>query len=141
MATISIPDQTIPSVTPEAYQFFLEHAGYATPPGREACAFELAYAEQYAKQCGWAYQWEDDPEPDLSWAIAEENGYEIETVEMVTLYDQGGKWLDSLCGITDATREYRRVVEAELAANAMGDALEYHTRQQVFEFTLSAEVQ
>lgn len=32
-----------------AFRFFLEHAGYATPPGRAACALRLARAELWRK--------------------------------------------------------------------------------------------
>jgi hypothetical protein len=34
------------------WRFFLENAGYATPPSRAVCALELARAEQWAEQEG-----------------------------------------------------------------------------------------
>ena len=39
----------VPAKLREAFQFFMDHAGYATPPGREACALSLARAESWAK--------------------------------------------------------------------------------------------
>jgi hypothetical protein len=50
--------------TLEAFRFFLEHAGYCDPPGRAACAMNLARAETRAKELGLTVTWEDD---DLPW--------------------------------------------------------------------------
>jgi hypothetical protein len=45
----------------QRFRFFLEHAGYATPPGRAACALALARAEHVAKDIADAtFEWEDD---------------------------------------------------------------------------------
>jgi len=51
----------------ERFRFFLEHAGYCTPPGRAACALKLARAEE-GLECALAYEeasveWVDDVEP------------------------------------------------------------------------------
>jgi hypothetical protein len=48
------------------WRFFLENAGYATPPGRAVCALELARAEQWAEQEGIEFRLEDDPDADDS---------------------------------------------------------------------------
>ena len=46
------------------FRFFLEHAGYCTPPGRAVCAMALARAEERAETEGLSVTWEDD---DLPW--------------------------------------------------------------------------
>lgn len=55
------------TTTREAFRFMLEHAGYATPPGRAVCALDLARAEQLlnrAVELGVAsIEWVDDDEP------------------------------------------------------------------------------
>ena len=51
----------------QRFRFFLEHAGYCTPPGRAACALALARAEQWADEMEDSDQlyihWEWDDEP------------------------------------------------------------------------------
>lgn len=44
-------------------EFFAEHAGYCTPPGRMVCARQLADAERAAKAEGMYAEWVDDDEP------------------------------------------------------------------------------
>ena len=110
------------TLTP-AEQHFYEHAGYSYDPetveqGRARGARALAQAEAWAKAEGLAYGWEDD------WGInhvAEFDCYDTdpETCEYVELRDPDGNVLNSLSCIDDATPEYRRVVEAELALDVM----------------------
>lgn len=107
--------------TMSAMKFFRQHGGSVV--GRNAeVALVLARAEQYAKQHGWRVIWSDDPDPDLSWA-SEAERENIREVMIATLVDdqeppRGPNVLASLGGIVDPDRDYMRVVEAELAAEA-----------------------
>ena len=51
----------IPKHLKSSYDFFMKHAGYATPPGRESCALAMARAEYEAKARGWEVFWDFDP--------------------------------------------------------------------------------
>jgi hypothetical protein len=101
--------------------FFYDNAGYsysqdeAPEAGRIRCAKSLAKAEQYAQNLGWEYEWQNDNDADLSW-LAE--GETVETCEGCILRGEADV-LESLWGITDASDNYRRVVEAELALEAL----------------------
>ena len=108
----------------QAYLFFLRHAGYSYDPktqtkqqGRSECARKLAKAERDARALGYTFEWRDD------WGVgnhfkeygeAYANG-EPSTCESCLMLDSNGEVVQSLGCIDDATREYRRVVEAELA--------------------------
>jgi hypothetical protein len=108
----------------KAEQFFLEHAGWATPPGREDCAILLAAAEARASAGGVSFHWEiDEDSSSADWKSAEE------------LREDGGPYAVWGCVARDASGgcfaslwsidfgpggdpwgdPYRRVVEAELA--------------------------
>lgn len=102
-------------------QFFYEHGGYAVAPteteqqARERCARELAAAEAYARERNWVYEWEPDGMP------CDHSPECEETPECCLLWNEARTdLLASLCGICGATDNYRRVVEAELAQEAMG---------------------
>ncbi len=97
-------------------QFFREHAGYSTPPGRLVCAKNLADAEEYANTNDWVYEWHDDPEP---WD-SDIPDYTPSEVLGCILRDADRNILAALFGIADPDQEYRRVVEAELAYEAIG---------------------
>ena len=106
-------------------EFFAENAGYATPPGRMACAKSLALAEIAAERRCWAYEWEEDWDADTSWLEDERESYkERSRFYSCILRDVCGEVLASLGGIhflgePDFRRDsYVRVVEAELAAEA-----------------------
>jgi hypothetical protein len=109
-------------MTPRQQQirFFAENAGYATPPGRMACAKALADAENFASAHDWEVSWEWDEGGDLGdhdyWCGREDCSHEI---ECAILRDPHGNVLASLGSIIDADRAYRRVVAAELASEAM----------------------
>ena len=117
-----------------AWRFFLNNAGYATPPGRVACAASLARAEAEARERGWYVFWEgesDIPYEDALgdhayWCDREAKGERHQhTVEMATLVGPDSmsslsNVLASLGAIIDADAAYRRVVAAELAAEALG---------------------
>jgi hypothetical protein len=107
-----------------AVRFFAEHAGYSSPPGRMACAAALALAEWDARQAGVWFAWEDDPEGMPDGGLCSCGcGNEIHRCEGCVCYspdDDGSHYfiLTSLWGIWDASPEYRRVVQAELAQEA-----------------------
>jgi len=108
--------------------FFYDHAGYSYDHKKESpeqghirCALALAKAEQIARQLGWSVGWSDD------WACGShtkefgEDAYPTEptTCEAAILVDRNDEVLASLGCIDDASAEYRRVVEAELADEAL----------------------
>jgi len=93
------------------YDFFKEHAGYVV--GRRAAgALDLARAEDYASAHGWYTTWEPDADGDPS-------SPDVREIEVAVLHDEDGEVLAALGGIEDADHNYRRVVEAELAQEAM----------------------
>jgi hypothetical protein len=108
--------------TPKAIAFFRKHAGYARKPSesvshaRARCARELARAEAEASARGWRVEWEGDPEP---YQIGDAEDEMPSEVLGAVLRDENGHVLGSLWGIGDPTRQYRRVVEAELADEAL----------------------
>ena len=116
------------SITAKAVAFFKKHAGYAQRSGETAAqaktrgAKSLARAEAEASARGWRYKWEDEIEADLSL----EDESDISEVLMVALYDEHGNVLLSLGSVTlghdsAANRAYKRVIEAELADEALGE--------------------
>jgi len=106
-----------------AFKFFYANAGTSYNPatetkaqGKARGARRLAKAERLARQLGYTFRWGDD------WTCGdhtkEYDCYEDgspETCEYCQMLDPAGKVVQSLGCIDDATREYRRVVEAELA--------------------------
>jgi hypothetical protein len=140
MKTISTPLQ-------KRYRFFHEWAGYATPPGKAVCAISLARAEEWAEEHGITAEWENDNDPDLSWWQSDEYCSHCETKRHFSYHRRHGiscrhcstpldrdievlgcvvrvdedfpEYHFSLWGITEPTKEYRRVVEAELFAELM----------------------
>ncbi len=117
-----------------AFRFFIENAGYSTPPGAAVCALALAKAEQWANDNGVEFRTEGDPDADASfvetWTLKEQeewNSIDHDCYSVVCYrpcLDHG--WdckhrevLASLSGIFDPTDAYLRVVRAELALEAM----------------------
>lgn len=102
-------------------------------------AQELVFAEEYARAAGWSFEWQDDdascsgcdcdnPECDCSAGRPHETlGCVLRTSEPSCYNGRGqatgGAVLSSLWGICGVTAEYRRVVEAELALEAMNAEL------------------
>lgn len=120
-------------------EFFAAHAGYSTPPGRMACAKNLADAETYANDQGWEYLIMDDDEraycycdnPKCPYHEGSEkdqnDGWRTVAIVLYAPCAEHGisckhaKALASLSGIMDPDDQYIRVVQAELAAEAMHD--------------------
>jgi hypothetical protein len=107
--------------------FFEQNAGYARQPdetddaARARCAGDLVKAERWAQNAGVTFDWSDD------WHVTDHRAeYDCyndggpETCQSCTCYSSNGDVLASLGCIDDATDDYRRVVEAELALEAMG---------------------
>jgi hypothetical protein len=117
------------NATDIAAAFFAENAGYSYDPktetakeGRERVGRILAAAEGKAKEFGFEVLWVEDDEPaefqeeDGSWNSAD--------ASVAVLRDSNGTILASLGGIIESgdyaeRRNYRRVVAAELASEAV----------------------
>ena len=115
--------------------FFAKHAGYVTPPGRMTCARELAKAERWAEGIlTFEWEWDDGPvfgcEPcehrrvcrDKHCEQCPQDNHEHEILAVSSRYADGSQG-PSLCGI-EGDEDYRRVVEAELASEAMHEVEE-----------------
>ena len=104
-----------------AAAFFYEHAGWSYDPatespedGRARCALALAEAEAWAAAADVEFVWDAD---DDSWWLhpAEDATDGPQTCEICAAY-MGREMVASLGCIDDADDNYRRVIEAELAA-------------------------
>jgi hypothetical protein len=107
-----------------AAAFFYDNAGYSwddtreTPEqGKVRTAEKLAAAERFALDQDWYFEWDIDKDAHLDRPSGiiqpEDKAYYCE------LWDSAGdNLLQCLCGIWEPTREYRRVVQAELALEA-----------------------
>lgn len=101
-----------------AFRFFLDNAGYATPPGRAQCALDYARAERDASSLGLHAEWVNDPQ---GMQDAYHDGRTPETVLGCVIYNAQRQHLASLWQIEDPSWDYRRVVEAELAEEAIAE--------------------
>ena len=116
-----------------ATAFFYKHAGWASREGltaaqnrgvRRANARSLAEAEAEAERRGWKVAWEDDPS---GWdSLGDVDPSEVSEVLSAVLKDDDGRALASLGSIAfgkgqsvEADRRYGRVIEAELALEAL----------------------
>jgi hypothetical protein len=115
----------------QAVSFFKRHAGFSYDPSKETpqqgrlnTARELARAEAKAANLGWEFEWTYDAvgcsgcdcgRADCDCATGEEH----ETLGCI-LFNDEEKSLESLWGICNPTPEYKRVVQAELALEALG---------------------
>ena len=113
-----------------AIQFFMEHGGFSYDPkhetpeqGRKRCAESMAVAEAMAWDQDYTFSWMYDEwgcsgcdcgDPDCDCYTEEPH-----EVLVCTMYDPNGESVASLGGICGATNEYRRVVQAELAMEAL----------------------
>jgi len=107
------------------WQFFFQHAGWSTPPGKAACALDVAKAELYAEAQAWSVEWEWDNDADWSW-MDERERKQAHEVYSAILYDADHTAIGSLSGIFDPDNNYRRCVEADLACEAMRDSERQH---------------
>lgn len=133
MSTTMKPYQPKTEPMSKAAQFFFEHAGSSYNParetpeqGRERCARNLAAAEGIAREAGVSFAWSEDPDVDSSdWR---DDCKPYATWECVA-YDAAGNACGSLGGIdfgpdgSPYGDNYRRVVEAELAAECVDEIL------------------
>lgn len=113
-------------------QFFYDNAGFSYDPktetqeqGKERCARELAAAETWACQEGLNYQVEPDPDSDESFMDDAPQEYQDKwrgTAWQVLLWDAEGTRLLASLGGCYGDSNYRRVVKAELALEAMVEA-------------------
>lgn len=115
-------------------RFFFKHAGWSYDPktetrvqGRWKCARALAEAEAWARDCGVWYEWKqsdinssDFSDEKPNWALFDCTAYrtngKIEVIGHLAACDFGrdcDPWTDA------DTRAYARVVEANLALEAM----------------------
>lgn len=102
-------------------QFFYDQAGYSYNPkteteeqARERCAQHLAQAETFARVNGWHCIWEPDED-----SSADGDFGSPKVREGCILYDAENEVLESLWSIADASQDYQRVIEAELALEHM----------------------
>jgi hypothetical protein len=114
-----------------AYLFFLRNAGYSydvnthtLKQGRAENARKLVKAERDARALGYTFEWEEDSDGCIgcdcgSPECACSSGEPHECL-ICLMYDVKGIRCQSLGSICGATREYRRVVEAELALEEVG---------------------
>ena len=109
--------------------FFYEHAGYSYNPqtetpeqGRMRGAIELAQAEQYAANLGWTIEWDWDEIVDRRKNSKSHPRKEHEVLCARSPDPSNPRYsLAALCGIDHPDSNYRRVVEAELASEALHD--------------------
>lgn len=111
-----------PDIDWKTVSFFYHHAGWSTPPGHVESALGLARAEEEAKRRRWHVRWMNDED---GWSIRrehlQETGEKADEVEVAILYDRNNNDLAALGGIIDASTEFKRVVEAELAIEALAN--------------------
>jgi hypothetical protein len=113
----------------QAVEFFSQNAGLAIYPGepedqaRLRTGQEYAAAEMTIQEQGWSVGWEDD------WSIGSHfkeygeaySDSEPDTCEVALLHNDRDGILASVGCVDDATSDYRRVVAAELALEAMSE--------------------
>lgn len=121
----------------QAAAFFFEHAGYSYDParetadqGRKRCAIELARAERDARAQGIWFSWDRDEEGcaggDYKPCKSDPLGPRHLVMYCIAKRNKPGQdhvydVLASLSGICEPSPEYRRVVEAELAMEALAE--------------------
>lgn len=111
-------------------QFFYDNGSYSysgtqTPEqGHIESAKALANAESLAAERGLIFEWMQDDEPCIGCECGSDDcpcfTGEPHMVEVCELWNENhDDCIASLCGICEATSEYRRVIEAELALEAL----------------------
>jgi len=110
-----------------AFRFFYANAGYIV--GKRAVgAIALARAERWASQLGYEYRWNFEQEnyndflgDHAYWCADERASRQHEHEVFYCVLETHGRILASLGGIIDPTYASCRVIEAELALEAMHD--------------------
>lgn len=111
----------------QAEQFFFDNAGYSYGPGETPeqgklrCAQAMAKAELDGREAGLSFQWREDDRDSSDWSDERPAWKQY----VCACYGPDGAVLASLHGIdfgrdgTPESSSYRRVVEAELASEAL----------------------
>lgn len=113
-------------------RFFYENAAYSYHPstesrdaGRRRCAAEMAAAERSAREAGIGFEWQEDVFDSSEWSDEQPpwkqyvcfahgaDGLTVASIGVVDFGRDGSPWTDA---------RYRRVVEADLAIEALADA-------------------
>ena len=114
--------RSVGAIEKRAVTFFKKHGGYSTRPGEtkkkaiQNSAERLARAEQYGTDMGWTVTWDYDQE---EYQLGDAEETPPSEVLVAVLRDSDGNVIGSLGGIGDPDDNYKRVVEAELALEAM----------------------
>jgi len=112
-----------------AYLFFLRNAGTSYNPatetrrqGRSRGARDMARAERDARKLGYWFEWRPDWQVGSHVCEFGTESYPTEpaTCEQCLMLDAEGQVVQSLGCVDDASCEYRRVVEADLALEELG---------------------
>lgn len=134
-ATRTTPPKRSTTAKQAAYRFFYANAGWGYDPAKESStqgrargARLLAKAERDATALGYSFLWEEDYDgyPDTlgdhaAWCDDEQNGLPHEHEVFVCIMSKpDGEACQVLGAIIEPSREYRRVVEAELALEELG---------------------
>lgn len=107
------------STDSKAFKFFYRNAGWSYGPnetsneGRRRCAHDYEKAELWATKNGYRFDWQDDPD------CSGDGDDTPEERKACIMTDEDGQVVASLWGIGDPSGEYMRVIEAELAVEAM----------------------
>jgi hypothetical protein len=109
----------------QRFRFFKAYAGFATPPGRSACALALARAEMAAHDAGIAFVYKLDSE--VTWALGSDGEYHASAAYVLHAVledeDEQQRSLAAIGGVdADGDAAFYRVLEAQLADVAL-DAL------------------
>jgi hypothetical protein len=122
------------TLDPKTIAFFYKNGTCSWNPkketqeqGRQRGARKLAYAEQYAKDHDWRFVWEEDPE---EYQLGDAETTPPNEVLTCVLKDARNRSLTSLGGIGDPSRDYGRVVEAELASEALADVQKFEEHKR-----------
>lgn len=112
----------------QAEQFFFDNGGYSYDPktetaeqGKLHCAERMAKAELEGRNAGLSFQWRQDDRDSSEWSEEKPSWAQYVCV----CFGPDGAMLDSLSGVdfgrdgTPESNPYRRVVEAELASEAL----------------------
>ncbi len=113
-----------------AIEFFAANCGIARFPhetedeARARCARELAEAEAEAIERAYVFEWINDDEPCIGCECGDETcdcytGAPHEVLGCIVRANPNDRPLAALFGICGATPAYRRLIEAELAMEAI----------------------